>query len=164
MLLCDVRIFICYEVNIMETLVKAFIQNEAGSKIKNRHNEKTLEHLGYFELEEPYPCPYGFILETTTEDGDNVDCCVLTHEKLRSGTIVECHPIGLLEVFEDGELDHKVIAVLPGEPYKGVYEALDSVRRFYQGVSKQFPTKEFIIGDFLPQESAMEFIRKFKDS
>lgn len=147
----------------MNSMLKVFIQNEAGTNIKNRHNEKTLEHLGSIELKEPYPFPYGFILETTTEDGDNVDCYVFTHEKLSSNTIVECHPIGLFEVYENGELDHKVIAVLPREQYKEVDRAVDSLHKFIGGVSKQFPDTQFKVGNFLPVKAAIEFIDRSSD-
>lgn len=147
----------------MKPLFKIFIQNEAGSKIKNRHDEKTLEYLGSIALNEPYPFPYGFILETATDDGDNVDCYVFTQQKLSTNTIVECNPIGLLELFENSESDHKILAVLPWDQFKAVDKALDSLRRFYEGASKQFPTTEFKVGDFLPEEAAMEFIVKSSD-
>jgi len=145
------------------SLVKVFIQNESGSKIKNRHNEKTFEHLGSIMLREPYPYAYGFVLGTTTEDGDNVDCYVITQAELSCGTVVECHPIGLLELFENGESDHKVVAVLPGEEHVPVDKALDSLRGFIDGASKQFPTMEFRVGEFLSEQAAMEFIEISSD-
>ena len=116
--------------------------------------------MGSITLNKPYPFPYGFILATTTEDGDNVDCIVFTQKKLHTNTIIECHPVGLLELFEDGETDHKVIGVLSGEQFNLFDEALDSVRRFYNGISKQFPTKEFNVGDLLPVEKAIDFVRR----
>jgi inorganic pyrophosphatase len=143
----------------MNVLLKAFIQNEAGTKIKNRHNEKTFEYLGSIELNESYPFPYGFILETTTEDGDNVDCYIFTQTKLRSNTIVECCVIGLLELFENGEMDHKVITVLPGERFDAIDAGLDSIRSFYEKLSKAFK-----VGDFLSVSAAMEFINLSSDS
>jgi len=143
----------------MKTLYKVFIQNEAGSKIKNRHNEKSLEHLGSMALNEPYPFPYGFVLATTTDDGDNVDCYVFTQKNLSTNTIIECYAIGLLEIFENGETDHRVIAVLPEEQFKDIDEALDSIRKFYEDESKYFK-----VGDFLPVTAAVEFIEKYSDS
>ncbi len=66
------------------------------------------------EVSAAYPYPYGFVLGTTGGDGDAVDCFVLTETPLRSGSIVECEPVGLLEQIEDGGVDHKVLAVLAG--------------------------------------------------
>jgi inorganic pyrophosphatase len=40
---------------------------------------------------------------------------VLTTALLRSGAVVACEPLGLLEQIEDGEVDHKVLAALDGE-------------------------------------------------
>ena len=52
---------------------------------------------------------------TRAADGASVDCYLITHASLLAGTLVECEPIGLLEQDEDGELDHKVLAALPGQ-------------------------------------------------
>src|SRR5262245_8044317 len=96
-------------------MIKVCIEVEAGSCEKHRYNEKTLEYQGTRWSARPYPYPYGFILGTRAADGDNVDCYLITTERLQAGTIVECEPIGLLEQDEDGEVDHKVLAALPGQ-------------------------------------------------
>lgn len=143
----------------MDILYKIFIQNEAGAKIKNRHNEKTLVLLGSIELDEAYPFPYGFVIGTTTEDGDNVDCFVFTQEELRSNTMVEGRAIGLLELFEDGEKDHKVIAILPWEDFNAIEVGLEKIRRFYETLSDNFK-----MGAFLPVSAALEYIQTSSDS
>ena len=38
--------------------MKVFIENEAGSNIKNIHDEKTLEHKRRVEVSRPYPFPH----------------------------------------------------------------------------------------------------------
>mgnify|MGYP001570857230 CR=1 FL=1 len=65
--------------------MKAFIENEAGSNQKNIYNEKTLEYKKTVTVSRKYPYPYGFILDTTSGDGDNLDVFVLTEKKLKSG-------------------------------------------------------------------------------
>lgn len=144
-------------------MIRVFIQNEAGSRTKNRHNEKTFEHLGSFTLSKPYPYPYGFVLQTTTDDGDNVDCYVITESKLKSGAVIECEPIGLLEQFENGEADHKVLAVLPDE--KTVWDdgVRDVHRSFIEDITAKFPAGSFIVGQLLPKESALDFIEISRD-
>ncbi len=42
-------------------LVRVFIQNAAGSDVKNFHDEKTLELKYGKRVTLPYPYPYGFI-------------------------------------------------------------------------------------------------------
>ncbi len=58
--------------------LKVYIQNEAGSNLKHYHNEKTLILKRTVEVSRPYPFPYGFILDTTSADGLNLDCFVIT--------------------------------------------------------------------------------------
>ena len=89
-------------------MIKVFIQNEAGSDQKHFHDEKTLEYKRTITVSRPYPFPYGFILNTTSEDGDNLDCYVITEQSLKTGMLVECEPIALLEQIEDGDEDHNV--------------------------------------------------------
>jgi len=152
----------------MKNLLKVFIQTEAGSRTKHKYNEKTLEYLGSGEMDEPYPSTYGFVLETTTDDGDGVDCFLLTQKKLSTSDIVECQAIGLLELFENGEIDHKVMAVFPEEQFKPIDEAVDAIRSFYEDaselLSKRYPGFEFKVGTFLPVEAAMAFIESSRDT
>ena len=90
-------------------------QLRMGLTQKNRHNEKTLEFLRSETVSRAYPFPYGFIMGTTAADGLNLDCFVITEQSLKSGDIVECKPVGLMEQIEDGEEDHNVLAVVQGE-------------------------------------------------
>jgi inorganic pyrophosphatase len=78
----------------MDESVNVFIENEAGSLTKNLHDERSLTHTGSVPVSHPYPFPYGFLLDTTNEDGDNLDCFVLTRADLRRGIIVECNVLG----------------------------------------------------------------------
>ncbi len=95
--------------------MKVFIENEAGSFIKHIYDEKMLELKATTRVSRAYPLPYGFVLNTSAEDGDNVDCFVLTTMPLRTGAIVDCSVIGLMEQVEDGEVDHKILAAVRGE-------------------------------------------------
>ncbi len=85
--------------------MKVFIQNEAGSNKKNYHDEKTLVWKRRVSVSRRYPYPYGFVVGTTGEDGYNVDCFVLTTDRLHSGELVECEVIGLMEQIDDGKAE-----------------------------------------------------------
>ena len=74
--------------------MKVFIENEAGSFIKHIYNERTLTLKGTVGVSRAYPFPYGFVPHTSAEDGDSLDCFVLT-QALRSGQMVECEVLGL---------------------------------------------------------------------
>ena len=143
--------------------LRVFIENEAGSRRKNIYDERTLTYLRAVEVSRAYPFPYGFIIGTRSGDGDCVDCFVLTAATLSSGTIVECDPIGLLEQVEDGEVDHKVLAVLLGERI-----ALDDVvvaplKDFICGVFAHVPAKRMEIGRLLSREEAEAYVHACQD-
>src|SRR3989344_1377201 len=104
--------------------MKVFIENEAGSDQKNLYNEKTLDYKKTVTVSRKYPSPYGFILNTTSGDGDNVDAFIITDQPLKSGKIVECEPVGLMEQMEKSwneskgdreKVDHNVLAALSGD-------------------------------------------------
>jgi inorganic pyrophosphatase len=142
--------------------MKVFIQNEAGSFVKHTHDEKTLALKGEAQVSRAYPFPYGFILNTTAEDGDNVDCFVLTRDALRTGQIVECEAIGLMEQIEDGEIDHNVLAVLPGEAVEVNEEVKQTLIEFVGHVFDHIKGKRILIGEFLGYEAAMEYIARHR--
>ena len=73
-------------------MIKMLVQVEAGSRDKNLYDEKTLEYKGESRISLPYPYPYGFVIGTNAADGDNVDCYLITQEKIKRGSIVECEP------------------------------------------------------------------------
>src|SRR5687768_7941066 len=83
--------------------LRIFIQNEAGSNQKHYHDEKTLEWKRAVEVAVRYPFPYGFVVGTSSPDGCNVDCFVITATPLKTGQIVPCEALGLMEQMEDGQ-------------------------------------------------------------
>ena len=120
--------------------MRVFIENEAGSRCKHIY-DRTLVLVRTVDVSAAYPYPYGFVLGTTSGDGDGVDCFVLTDMLLRSGSVVVCEPIGLLEQVEDGAIDHKVLAVLP-DASAGLDEAVVArLREFIAGVFAHVPGK-----------------------
>jgi len=145
-------------------MIKICIQVDAGSFEKNLYNEKTLEYKETRQVFRPYPYPYGFILGTTAAEGDNVDCYIITHDSLKPGTIVECEPIGLLEQDEDGEVDHKVLAVLPGQDVEAGEELQQELREFIRAVFDQYPDRVVRIGHILPREAALAHIQACRDA
>jgi inorganic pyrophosphatase len=138
--------------------MRVFIENEAGSKRKNTYDERTLTLLRTDEVSRAYPYPYGFVLGTRSGDGDAVDCFVLTARVLASGTVVECIAAGLLEQVEDGEIDHKVLATLPGE-IVALAEAEPKLRDFVAKVFAHVPGKRISIGRLLGRAEAEAYIR-----
>jgi len=143
--------------------LRVFIENEAGSRRKNIYDERTLTYLRTVEVSRPYPFPYGFVIGTRSGDGDCVDCFVLTTGTLSSGTIIECNPIGLLEQVEDGEVDHKVLAVLVGERIALDDVVAASIKRFITEAFAHVPGKRMDIGRLLPRPAAEAYVQSCRD-
>ncbi len=58
-----------------------------------------------------YPCNYGYIPNTLSDDGDPVDVLVPTPFPLQPGCVIRCRPVGVLKMTDEKGEDEKVIAV-----------------------------------------------------
>jgi inorganic pyrophosphatase len=58
-----------------------------------------------------YPCNYGYVPHTLSDDGDPVDVLVITPYALSPGVVVTCRPIGILKMTDEAGGDAKVLAV-----------------------------------------------------
>ncbi|QPJ62053.1 MAG: inorganic diphosphatase [Candidatus Nitronauta litoralis] len=58
-----------------------------------------------------YPCNYGFIPHTLSEDGDPIDVLVASPVEFLSGCIVRCRPVGVLKMEDEKGADEKILAV-----------------------------------------------------
>jgi len=58
-----------------------------------------------------YPCNYGYVPHTLSEDGDPVDVLVITPVPLISGSVIRCRPVGVLKMTDEAGPDAKVLAV-----------------------------------------------------
>src|SRR5487761_2474811 len=58
-----------------------------------------------------YPCNYGYIPNTLSDDGDPVDVLVITPVPLIPGVGGPCRPLGLLKMDDEAGGDNKLLAV-----------------------------------------------------
>ena len=58
-----------------------------------------------------YPCNYGYVPGTLSDDGDPVDILVVTPFPLIAGCAIEVRPVGMLEMTDDKGQDRKVLSV-----------------------------------------------------
>ncbi len=58
-----------------------------------------------------YPCNYGYIPHTLSDDGDPVDVLVLTPKPLLSGSVIRCRPVAMLDMTDEAGQDAKLLAV-----------------------------------------------------
>ncbi len=150
---------------------KVFIENEAGSLIKHIFDEKKLKYKDSIKVARPYPYPYGFIVNTTGADNDNVDAFVLTHQKLKRGHIVDCEVLGVMEQFElswDEEkvvqADHNILMKLVDEQLGITIESQKGrLRDFVLHVFDTVRLNKTRVGKFLGKEEALAYIKKHVD-
>jgi inorganic pyrophosphatase len=57
-----------------------------------------------------YPCNYGYIPRTLSDDGDPCDVLVLSPMPLIVGVVVRCRPIGMLKMHDEAGGDSKILA------------------------------------------------------
>jgi inorganic pyrophosphatase len=74
-----------------------------------------------------YPCNYGYIPNTLSDDGDPVDVLVVTPFPLIPGVVVRCRPIGMLKMTDEAGGDEKLLAV-PIDKLTPIYRKVQSPR------------------------------------
>lgn len=57
------------------------------------------------------PVNYGFIPQTTDEDGDALDTLLLTDEPITTGVVVKAKVVAVLNFIDGGEKDYKIVCV-----------------------------------------------------
>ena len=98
-----------------------------------------------------YPCNYGFIPHTTSDDGDPVDVLVVTRNSVIPGAVVRARPIGVLVMEDEAGEDEKILSVPVDalHPYYSnvsSYRALpkillDQISHFFEHYKDLEPTK-----------------------
>lgn len=58
-----------------------------------------------------YPCNYGYVPGTISDDGDPVDVLVITPFPVAMGAVVRCRPLGVLMMDDEAGGDAKLLAV-----------------------------------------------------
>ncbi len=96
----------------------AVIEIPRGSAIKYEYNE----HMGCMMLDRlfktpvTYPQNYGFFPRTWNKyDKDPMDVIIVCSQSINSGTVVPVRVVGIIEMDDTGELDHKILAVPAGD-------------------------------------------------
>ena len=114
-----------------------------------------------------YPANYGFIPRTYAEDNDPLDVLVLCQEDISPMTLVECYPIGVINMIDSEENDEKIIAIAKKDPFLNTYNDISElpshisseIMHFFE-VYKQLEEKDTIVEKVLGKEEAKKVIQK----
>jgi inorganic pyrophosphatase len=119
-----------HEVNVVIEIpqggapVKYEIDKESGAMFVDR-----FLHTAMF-----YPANYGFIPHTLSEDGDPLDCMVISATPVVSGVVLRSRPIGALLMEDEAGIDEKVLAV-----------PVDRLHPFYRHVTSHRDLPEILL-------------------
>ena len=83
-----------------------------------------------------YPCNYGYIPRTLSDDGDPCDVLVLSPMPLITGVVVRCRPIGMLKMDDEHGGDAKILAV-PVDELSSLYRDIQSPRDLPELTTRQ---------------------------
>lgn len=109
------EINVVIEIGSMSVPIKYEYEKEANMIHVDRFLETTMF----------YPCEYGFIPQTLSEDGDPVDVLVVAPFSLMPGVFITCRPIGMLKMTDEAGKDTKILSV----PISKVSKKYDHVQK-----------------------------------
>ena len=122
-----------------------------------------------------YPCNYGYVPHTLSDDGDPVDVLVMSPYALISGSVVQCRPVGMLKMTDESGEDAKVIAVPHDKMYDDVKNIedvsprlLDQLAHFFEHYKDLEKEKWVKIEGWVGLEEAkaeiMESVKRFNET
>lgn len=85
-----------------------------------------------------YPCNYGFIPHTLSDDGDPTDVLVVGQRALMPGAVIRARPVGVLLMEDEAGFDEKIIAV-PHQKLTPYYDNIKSYKDLPQVLQDRIP-------------------------
>lgn len=145
----------------------AVIEIEKGSKKKYELDKETgflmLDRILYTSTH--YPANYGFIPRTLADDGDPLDVLVLCSEPIGSLTLVQCYPIGVITMIDNGRNDEKIIAIPFQDPTYNSYRSIEALpnhtfteMQHFFSVYKELEHKETAVNEVKGQATAISIV------
>lgn len=89
------------EISMNDNPVKYEFDKEIGAIVVDRFMQTSMS----------YPCNYGFIPHTLSDDGDPADVLVMAHYPIIPGAIIKVRPVGVLMMEDESGVDEKILAV-----------------------------------------------------
>lgn len=80
-----------------------------------------------------YPCNYGFVPHTLSDDGDPCDVLVVSDFPVIAGAVMAVKPVGVLMMEDEKGMDEKIIAV-PALKLNSQFEAIESYEELPQNL------------------------------
>ena len=114
---------------ISRSSYSAVIEISKGSKMKYELDKETgllrLDRVLYTSTH--YPANYGFIPRTYAKDNDHLDVLVLCSGDILPMSIVDCYPIGVITMLDNGAPDDKIISIPFNDPTYSSYKDISQL-------------------------------------
>ena len=89
------------EIPMNDAPVKYEFDKEAGTIFVDR----------FMQVAMSYPCNYGFVPHTLSDDGDPADVLVIAQYPIIHSAVISVRPVGVLLMEDESGLDEKILAV-----------------------------------------------------
>lgn len=152
----DVNVII--EIPLNGEPVKYEVDKETGAMFVDRFMATAMR----------YPCNYGYIPHTLSDDGDPADVLVVSPLPLIPGSVVRCRPVGMLEMEDESGADAKILGVPVDKlttryrnitTYRDLHpELLDRIAHFFDHYKDLEPGKWVRITGWADVEAARQEI------
>lgn len=117
-----------------------------------------------------YPCNYGFVPQTLSQDGDPIDVMVVGNRPLVPGAVVGARVVGVLLMEDEAGLDEKILAV-PSSRLTAYYDnikdytdlpeiLIERISHFFQHYKDLEPNKWVKLVGWRGRETAEELVVK----
>lgn len=158
----DVNVII--EVPLGGEPIKYEIDKESGALMVDR----------FLYTATQYPCNYGFVPHTLSDDGDPIDVMVVGNRPLVPGCVVSSRPVGVLIMEDEAGMDEKIIAV-PSPQLTTYYDTvdnytdlpqilLDRIAHFFEQYKALEPGKWVKVTEWGDADRAMDYIESAIDA
>jgi len=154
-----------YDVNVIIEIplggnpVKYELDKESGAMYVDRFLHTAMH----------YPCNYGFIPHTLSDDGDPTDAAVITQIPVIPGVVIRCRPVGVLLMEDESGIDEKILCVPVDDlhPYYGNITSyrdlrpvlIDQITHFFEHYKDLEPGKWVKVKHWGDTQEAYELIK-----
>lgn len=160
-----------YEAGLVTGVVEISRGQKAKYEIDKDSGLLKLDRILYSSM--VYPMNYGFFPMTLGEDGDPLDMLLISQVDIEPLCLVRVRILGMLEMIDRNQGDHKIICVLNSDPY---FSLINDIRDFSQALIDEIQQffalytslekKAVQLGNFVSKEKAvikvLESIDRYK--
>jgi len=104
------------EISMNDNPIKYEFDKEVGAIFVDR----------FMQVPMYYPCNYGFIPHTLSEDGDPADVLVMSQYPVIPGAVIKVRPVAVLMMEDESGKDEKILAV-PATKLDVTYENIQDI-------------------------------------